>query len=125
MTNPDSLAFDAGKGSAILRNGGDNVVLYDPGDDEYVQLTYDGDPPDDPTSTYTGFSPTAVRVSQVEDWGIIPGAGNASPSAISIRKFQAASPIHRHPAAIPLLLLIIALIFFALARYLIRAGEGY
>ena len=34
MTNPDSLAFDAGKGSAILGNSGDNVVLYDTGDDE-------------------------------------------------------------------------------------------
>lgn len=106
MTNPESLSFDAGQGEAILSNTSDNMVLYDPGENEYIQLTYNGDPVDDPTSTYAGFSATAVRVGQVEDWGndeagksltrypsgdtnivvhdSIPGAGDASPTAIKI-----------------------------------------
>ena len=110
MTNPQSLCFDAGKGLGILNNGSDNVVLYDPGEDEYVQFIYNGDAEDDPTSTYAGFSSDAVRVGQVEDWGYdvdgksltrypsgdtnivvhdsIPGAGNASPTAIGLQSLN-------------------------------------
>jgi hypothetical protein len=82
------------------------VVLYDPGADKYIQLLYNSDAPDDPTSSYSGFSATAVRVGVVEDFGAdedgkslarypsgdtnvvvhdaIPGAGNASPTAIQV-----------------------------------------
>ena len=69
MTNPASLAFDAGRGSAVINNGGDDVVLYDPGADQYVQLVYNGNAPDDPPTDYVGFSATATRVGSVEDWG--------------------------------------------------------
>ena len=111
MTNPDSLVFDANVGSAVMNNPMDNVVLYDPGEDEYIQLYYNGDGIDDPTSTYPGFSSTAVRVGSVEDFGYdedgksltrypsgdtnvvihdsIPGAGNASPNAVRLDSFNA------------------------------------
>ncbi len=65
-----NLAFDAGIGTTgIVNNGGDNVVLYNPGADEYIQIRYNGDAADDPTATYAGFSGTATRVGSVEDWG--------------------------------------------------------
>ncbi len=66
---PDDLFFDAGRGSALINNGGDNVVVYDPTNDEYIQATYNGDALDDPTATYGGFSGTATRVGFGEDFG--------------------------------------------------------
>ena len=63
-----NLAFDAGRGSGVLNNTGDNIVAYDPGADQYIQLTYNGDATDDPT-TYTGFSATATQVGVTEDFG--------------------------------------------------------
>ncbi len=66
---PDDLFFDAGRGSAVINNGGDNIVVYDPTNDEYIQATFNGDPLDDPTATYAGFSPTATRVGAGEDFG--------------------------------------------------------
>ena len=110
MTNPESLIFDAGAGSPAMNNTMDNVVLYNPGEDEYVQLLYNGDAVDDPTMSYTGFSPTAVRAGSVEDFGsdedgkslvrypsgdtnvvvhdAIPGAGNASPTVVNLVNFE-------------------------------------
>ena len=64
-----NLAFDAGRGTGIINNGGDNVVLYDPDADEYVQFAFNGAAADDPTADYTGFSTTATRVGAIEDWG--------------------------------------------------------
>ncbi len=64
-----NLAFDAGRGTAVINNGSDNVVLYDPGADEYIQLLYNGDSADDPTADYDGFSSTATQVGPVENWG--------------------------------------------------------
>lgn len=69
MTNPNSIAFDAGRGSAVINNSSDNVVLYDPVNDQYIQLTFNGDTPDDPPNDYNGFSNTASRVGSIEDWG--------------------------------------------------------
>jgi len=113
MTNPSSLAFDANRGaSGAMNNGGDNVVLYDPGADEYIQLRYNGDTEDNPPSSYTGFSATASRVGSTEDWGsdqdghslsrypsgdtavgvhdvIVPGGANASPTAITLSSLTA------------------------------------
>ncbi|AXX97396.1 Hint domain-containing protein [Profundibacter amoris] len=66
---PDDLFFDAGRGSALINNGGDNIVVYDPANDEYIQATFNGDPLDDPTATYSGFSATATRVGLGEDFG--------------------------------------------------------
>ena len=63
-----NLAFDAGRGGGVINNGGDNVVLYDPDTDEYVQFAFNGVAADDLT-TYNGFSPTATRVGAIEDWG--------------------------------------------------------
>ncbi len=64
-----SVAFDAGSGSGVLNNTGDNVVVYDPGADEYIQALYNGDGADDPPVDYTGFSGTATRVGAIEDFG--------------------------------------------------------
>lgn len=132
MTNPDSLIFDAGLGSPTMNNTSDNVVLYDPGDDEYVQLLYNGDGPDDPTSSYPGFSSTAVRVSSIEDFGFdqdgvslvrnpsgdsnidkhtaIPGAGDASPTSIKLVKLNAFSSSNIKTNQIILLGIIIMII---------------
>ena len=66
---PDDLFFDAGRGTAVMNNSQDNVVLYDPNNDEYIQATYNGDTLDDPTATYSGFSGTATRVGAGEDFG--------------------------------------------------------
>lgn len=63
-----NLAFDAGSGGGNLNNGGDNVTLYDPGADQFIQCLYNGDAADDPT-TYGGFSATATIVGTVEDFG--------------------------------------------------------
>ena len=70
--DPDDLFFDAGRGSALINNGGDNVVLYDPTNDEFVIATYNGDAMDDPTlgsGGYSGFSSTATQSGSGEDFG--------------------------------------------------------
>jgi hypothetical protein len=66
------VALAAGRGAALLNNGGDNVTVYDPGNDEFIQATYNGDALDDPTlgaGGYSGFSGTATRVGSGEDFG--------------------------------------------------------
>ena len=67
--DPGDLFFDAGRSSAVINNGGDNVVLYDPTNDEFIQGTFSGDALDDPTVSYSGFSATATRVGAGEDFG--------------------------------------------------------
>ena len=58
----NDLFFDAGRGTALINNGADNVTLYDPTNDEFVRATFNGDTLDDPTlgGGYTGFSDTDV-----------------------------------------------------------------
>jgi hypothetical protein len=69
----NDLAFDANFGSNVFNNNGDNLVIYDPTNDEFVQATFNGDALDDPTATppntYLGFSPTATRIGAGEDFG--------------------------------------------------------
>lgn len=67
----DNLAFDAGFNSNVFNNNGDNLVVYDPTNDEFIQATYNGDSLDDPTSGagYSGFSSTATRSGSGEDFG--------------------------------------------------------
>jgi hypothetical protein len=64
-----NLAFDAGRTGGVINNSGDNVVLYDPGADQYIQLRYNGDAADNPPAGYSGFSATATLVGFVENWG--------------------------------------------------------
>ncbi|MCP5426050.1 MAG: ExeM/NucH family extracellular endonuclease [Gammaproteobacteria bacterium] len=64
-----SLAFDAGRGSSLINNGGDDIALYDPTADEYLQVIFNGNAADNPTGSYSGFSTTAQRVGVVEDFG--------------------------------------------------------
>ncbi len=66
-----SAIFDDGFGSGVLNNGGDNIVVYDPGADTYIQALYNGDGADDPTVDYAGdgFSGTATRIGPIEDFG--------------------------------------------------------
>ncbi|MEM7190323.1 MAG: Hint domain-containing protein [Pseudomonadota bacterium] len=66
---PNDLTFDAGRGTAVLNNGGDNIVLYDPSSDTFIQATYNGDALDDPVTDYAGFSATASRSGAGEDFG--------------------------------------------------------
>ncbi|MEM8774207.1 MAG: Hint domain-containing protein [Pseudomonadota bacterium] len=67
----DNLAFDANFGSGVFNNGGDNIVVYDPTNDEYIQATYNGDAVDDPVNGpgYDGFSSTATQSGSGEDFG--------------------------------------------------------
>lgn len=71
----NNLAFDADFNSGnVFNNGADNIVVYDPTNDEFIQATYNGDPLDDPTAnppnTYLGFSTTATRVGTGENFGL-------------------------------------------------------
>ncbi|WP_299846561.1 Hint domain-containing protein [uncultured Roseovarius sp.] len=68
---PDDLQFDANFGRGVFNNNRDNIVVYDPANDEFIQATYNGDTLDDPTtgSQYAGFSTTATRVGSGEDFG--------------------------------------------------------
>ena len=141
MTNPDSLAFDAAQGSSLINNTKDNVVLYDPGEDEYIQLIYNGAAVEDPTSGYPGFSATAARIGDVEDFGndedgksltrypsgdtnvmvhdSIPGAGNASPNAVNITNLRGAQKPTVNPmtgAAIALLIAAALLFTYTLTK---------
>ncbi|MBT0959463.1 Hint domain-containing protein [Alphaproteobacteria bacterium KMM 3653] len=71
-TGPDDWAFDAGRGTAVFNNTGDNIIVYDPANDEYIAATYNGDTPDDPTAGaagYSGFSATATQSGSGEDMG--------------------------------------------------------
>ncbi len=65
----NDLFFDAGRGVSVINNGGDNVVLYDPGNDEYIAAAFNGDPFDDPTADYAGFSTTASQSGSGENFG--------------------------------------------------------
>jgi hypothetical protein len=67
----DDIALDANFGQNVFNNAGDNIVVYDPTNDEFIQATYNNDTLDDPTSGpgYSGFSATATRVGSGEDFG--------------------------------------------------------
>ncbi|MCK8462556.1 Hint domain-containing protein [Aliiroseovarius sp. S1339] len=67
----DNLAFDADYGSGVFNNNGDNLVVYDPNNDEFIQAIYNGDSVDDPVNGggYSGFSNTATQSGTVEDFG--------------------------------------------------------
>ena len=66
----DDLFFSAGRTSAVINNGGDNVVLYDPTADEYVIATFNDVSVDNPANSgYSGFSGTATQVGEGEDFG--------------------------------------------------------
>ena len=69
----DNLAFNANFGSNIFNNGRDNIVVYDPAADTFIQATYNDDALDDPTATppntYEGFSETATRIGDGENFG--------------------------------------------------------
>lgn len=68
-TDSENLAFSAGRGgNGVLNNGGDNIVLYAPNEDSFRQLVYGNADIDDPT-TYDGFSTTATRLNNIENWG--------------------------------------------------------
>ncbi len=71
-----SLAFSAGRsaGSSVVNNAGDNLVLYDPAADDYLQVHFGAAPPVTPTTDIAGFSPTAVRLGAVTEAGD-PAAG--------------------------------------------------
>ncbi|MBE9118335.1 lamin tail domain-containing protein [Lusitaniella coriacea LEGE 07157] len=68
-TTDGNLAFNANSDRAILQNNGDNVVLYDPTADQYIQLTYNDAFTHNPPFNYSNFSRTATRVGFVEEWG--------------------------------------------------------
>jgi len=69
---PDDLFFSAGRNSPLINNTGDNVTVYDPLSDTFIQATYSNDALDNPTAGgngYTGFSTTATRIGAGEDFG--------------------------------------------------------
>lgn len=69
---PGDLFFSAGRGSALINNGGDNVVVYAPGSNEYIIARFNGDPMDNPTlggGGYSGFPSTATQSGPGENFG--------------------------------------------------------
>ena len=69
---PNDLFFDVGRTSALINNGGDNVIVYDPANDQYIDATFNGDTQDNPTlgrAGYGGFSSTATQVGTGEAFG--------------------------------------------------------
>ena len=63
-----NLAFSSG-GAGSLSNTGDNVVVYDPISDTYIQAVYNSAAPDVPQTEYTGFSTTAIQAGPTTDFG--------------------------------------------------------
>lgn len=53
----------------VLNNGGDNLVVFDPDADTFIQATYNGAAVADPAAAFTGFSPTATRIGTAEAFG--------------------------------------------------------
>ena len=74
---PGSLAFDAGRGVAVLNNGGDVIFALDPEDDTYIAAAYGGQPLIDPTdsSTWGGFSGSTAGLSNFPSGATQIGAG--------------------------------------------------
>ena len=69
---PNDLFFEAGLDGAVLNNCGDNVFVYDPSSDEYIQAMYNGASRSDPTEGddgYSGFSDSASRNGNGENFG--------------------------------------------------------
>ncbi len=69
---PDDLFFSAGRNTAVINNGGDNLVVLDPSANEYIIATFNGDTLDNPPAGgggYTGFPATATLVGAGEDFG--------------------------------------------------------
>lgn len=60
-----NLAFNAARSGSIINNSGDDVVLYDPNLNQFIQLIFNGDAPNDPTAAFPG----ATLVGSVENWG--------------------------------------------------------
>ncbi len=68
----DDLFFNAARGSAVINNSGDNIVVYDPVANQYISARFNGDALDTPETGgggYTGFPATATRVGTGEDFG--------------------------------------------------------
>ena len=69
---PSDLFFEAGRSNALINNGGDNVTVYDPTNNQFIQATFNGDSLDNPAlggGAYSGFSSTATRVGSGENFG--------------------------------------------------------
>ena len=72
VAGPDDLAFEAGRGTAAINNGGDGIIVYDPSNDEFIAGQFNGASFVDPTSGvdgFNGFSPTASQIGSGEDFG--------------------------------------------------------
>lgn len=82
-------AFSTG-GTLSLSNSGDNLVIYDPTTNTYIQAIYNGDAVDNPPTDYSGFSATATRLRAVQDLGYdLDGTSQAlSPDG------NVANPVH-------------------------------
>ncbi len=86
---PGSLVFDAGRSSAVLNNGGDNLYLVDPASETFITAAYGNWPVMDPTDPSTwgvatgstaglaGFPSNATQIGSGEDFGAVnPGSSN-------------------------------------------------
>ncbi len=74
------LAFNAGRSSALINNAGDNIYLYDPTADSFIQAGFGNWPLVDPitptgapgsTAGLAGFSSTATQIGTGEHFGAI------------------------------------------------------
>ena len=65
--DPGDLFFYAERNSAVINNGGDNVVIFDPGNNEYISATFGGTTVD-PT-TRSDFPDPATQSGSGENFG--------------------------------------------------------
>ncbi|MFP3959461.1 MAG: lamin tail domain-containing protein, partial [Spirochaetaceae bacterium] len=71
VLGPEDLAFDAGRSTGVLNNGGDNVIVLEPESAHYLQLTYDDLAAVDPALDLGpyGFPAHAELAGDIQRWG--------------------------------------------------------
>jgi hypothetical protein len=78
VTSSRNPSFAAGLGNSnVITDVGDNVVLYDPTANQFIQAVVGKARVEDPT-TYPGFPASASRVGLIENFGISRGDGGES-----------------------------------------------
>lgn len=91
---PDDLFFNAARGVAVLNNSGDNVVVYDPASNTYIQAHYGTAPLIDPTAAggFTGFPTSATRIGEGEFVGTAPAGSSIQRAPDGGSRFVTGTP---------------------------------
>ena len=99
-----NYVFDAGRRNGVINNSGDNIVLYDPRSDTFVQVAFSGATVQDPVSDWENFSRTATLIGEVENWGNAPEGTSLTRSPDDLQRIVVHTAIgdtNASPASIP------------------------